>query len=303
MENWLDLHMHSGWSSDGEFKPSVLMQKCFDAGLKTVALADHNTLQGIPEAMDSAKKLGLQYFPAVELDCMFGEQKKIFHLLGYGIHPDDVNLQKNDEFVHDQEVENSKKLIRAVHGIGFEFNDEEVLSHAKRDVIVAETIAEVVLKDPRNDDNALLAEFRPGGKKSDNPPVNFFWEFCAQGKPAYVEMNYISFEKAVNLVKNAGGAAVLAHPGANMGMNRELTEKLIATGIDGIEAFSNYHDDATKKFYSAIADEFELITTVGSDFHGSAKPAIKLGKLFSPNPEKTVEKLQAVIKSRGGIFA
>ncbi len=173
MESWLDLHMHSEWSSDGEFKPSILMQ------------------------------------------------------IGYGIYPDDVNLQKNDEFVHDQEVENSKKLLRAVHGIGFEFN----------------------------------------------------------------------------LVKNAGGTAVLAHPGANMGMNRELTEKLIAFGIDGIEAFSNYHDDATKKFYSAIADEFELITTVGSDFHGSAKPAIKLGKLSSPNPEKTVEKLQAVIKSRGGIFA
>ena len=123
MKNWLDLHMHSDWSSDGEFKPSILMQKWFDAGLKTVALADHNTLQGIPEAMDAAEKLGLQYFPAVELDCMFGEQKKIFHLLGYGIYPDDVNLQKNDEFVHDQEVENSKKLLRAVHGIGFEFTD------------------------------------------------------------------------------------------------------------------------------------------------------------------------------------
>ena len=69
MESWLDLHMHSEWSSDGEFKPSILMQ------------------------------------------------------IGYGIYPDDVNLQKNDEFVHDQEVENSKKLLRAVHGIGFEFTD------------------------------------------------------------------------------------------------------------------------------------------------------------------------------------
>ena len=117
MESWLDLHMHSEWSSDGEFKPSILMQ------------------------------------------------------IGYGIYPDDVNLQKNDEFVHDQEVENSKKLLRAVHGIGFEFTDEEVLAHAKRDVIVAETIAEVVLKDPRNDDNDLLVEFRPGGKKSDNPLI------------------------------------------------------------------------------------------------------------------------------------
>lgn len=304
MKKWLDLHMHSSWSSDGELSPHDLMQRCAEANLKTVALADHNCLQGIPEAKSTAQSLGMEYFTALEIDCTFHEQyfEQNFHLLGYGINPEDASLKQIEESVHQMEVDTSNALLQKVHEMGFQFDDSEVWNHANRGVIVAEMIGKTVMNDPRNDGDERLRDFRPGGMKSNNPPVNFYWEFCSQGKPAYVPMGFISIDEAIQRVKNAGGVAILAHPGANIGQNRELTEKIIKLGIDGIEAFSNYHDPETKKFYLDIAKDFNLIATSGSDFHGANKPSIHLGEIGNPNPEKVVEKLRSIISERSGVL-
>ena len=304
MKTWLDLHMHSSFSSDGEFAPRILVEKCAEANLKTIALADHNCIRGNIEAKSTADELGLEFFPAVELDCTFDEgyYELNFHLLGYGINPHDENLLRNEESVHQQEINVSSELLRRIHELGFQFNDDEVWSKANNGVIVAEMIGETILRDSRNDSDDRLKDFRPGGMKSNNPPVNFYWDFCSLGKPAYVPMNYISFADAVRFVKNAGGAAVLAHPGVNMGQNREVTEKLIKLGIDGIEVYSNYHDAETRKFYLEIVNDFNLIATSGSDFHGSNKPSIHLGEIGNPKPEKVVERLKSIISERGGVL-
>ena len=113
----------------------------------------------------------------------------------------------------------------------------------------------------------------------------------------------ITFEEAVALIQEHGGAAVLAHPGANMGQDRERTEAIIATGIDGIEAYCSYHDSETAAFYAGMAAQYGLIATLGSDYHGHrTKPNIDLGRYSHPRPQDVYDRLCAVISGRGGIY-
>ena len=298
METWLDLHMHSGYSADGEFAPAKLMEMCADAGVRVAALADHNTMRGVDEAAEAAKKLNIRFFPAIEIDC--AHEGRNFHLLGYGVRRGAAAIREIADTVHRQELEASDQLVHKVKELGLFFDEDQVRSKAKNGVIVAEMIAEVVYADSRNDGNELLLPFRAGGAKSDNPLVNFFWEFCAQGKPAYVPMYYVSLAAAVYAIQENGGAAVLAHPGANIGRNAEVTESIIRTGIDGIEAYSNYHDAETKEFYAGLAAQHQLLVTAGSDFHGRAKPAIRLGTLGHPDPKNAYDRIRELVGQRGG---
>ena len=146
-------------------------------------------------------------------------------------------------------------------------------------------IAEVALEDKRNDDNELLKPYRAGGSRSDNPYVNFYWDFCSQGKPAYVDIEYMTLREAISLVKKSGGIAVFAHPGANIKTDIEKLEGIVACGIDGIEVYSSYHNKETIQFYKEQAERFNLIKTMGSDFHGKIKPAIKLGNMVCEEEE------------------
>ena len=293
MNTAIDLHMHSGYSNDGEFSPSELMEKCAAAGLKTVALTDHNTMRGTGEARAVAQRLGLNFISGIEIDTAHGERN--FHLLGYGLDENSADVAQIEKQIHNEELAASAKYIELSHKLGFYFDDAAVLAKAKNGVIVAEMIAEVVFADRRNDDNELLREFRDGGKFADNPLVSFFWEFMAKGKPAYVPMRFPDFAATVKMIHANGGLAVLAHPGANIGHNVAVAEELIAAGIDGIEVFSSYHDAATTEFYGKIAADHGLFMTIGSDFHGKAKPAVKFGKLTHPDPDSLSEKLKTIM--------
>lgn len=296
MDNWLDLHMHSNYSIDGEFTPEELMEKCAEAGLKVAALADHNTVRGIPHAKEAASRLGLDFFTALEIDCT--HEGRNFHLLGYGINETAAIFHDIEQSVHTQAVNSSKKLIELIKQQGFFFDEKLAWAKAVNDVIEAEMIAELILSDKRNDDNKLLLPFRDGGKRSDNPLVNFYWDFCSQGKPAHVPMHFMSLAAAVSAIQENGGAAVLAHPGANMGQNLEITASIIKTGIDGIEAYSSYHDNETRQFYADICLKHGLTATSGSDFHGKTKPSVHLGELVNPTAHDTYKRLTQIIKER-----
>lgn len=280
MGNRLDLHMHSDVSNDGEFSPWELMALCSESGLRTVALTDHNSVRGIAEAKAAADRFGLGLISGIELDCQ--HRGVNLHLLGYGIDPAVAAFDTNELEVLGKEQAASSQLIKSVLDLGVCFEPEQVLDLAVHGVVTGEMIAEVALEDRRNANNPLLAPYRKGGGRSDNPFVNFYWDYCSQGKPAYVPIEFISLLEAIQLIKGAGGLAVLAHPGKNIGRNPELLQSIIASGIDGIEVYSSYHDSATIAFYDQQAENHRLLKSVGSDFHGKTKPSIKLGKLDIP---------------------
>ncbi len=277
MVNQLDLHMHSNISNDGEYTPSQLMQLCKQHGLKTVALADHNSVRGIGDAQKSANELGIEFIRAIELDCQF--EGVNLHLLGYGIDLTVSEFEKNEMDILKKEQDASSKLIHLVQDLGIHLEIEEVLDLAIEGVVTGEMIAEVALEDKRNQNNPLLEPYRKNGKRSDNPYVNFYWDFCSQGKPAYVPIQFLGLIEAIQLIRKARGIAVLAHPGINIGQDQKILESIVSCGIDGMEVYSSYHDENMVAFYNKQAEKFHLLKTMGSDFHGKTKPAIKLGSM------------------------
>lgn len=298
MDTWLDLHMHSHYSMDGEFEPGRLMELCAEAGLKAVALADHNAVAGIAAARCRAHELGLRYLSALEIDCLYAG--RTFHLLGYGINETDPVFIRLEQDFHQKQRAAGHELMRKIKAQGFQFEEAQVMEHAVHGEVVAEQIAEVLLADARNAADERLQVYRAGGSRSDNSLVNFFWDYCADGKPCCVPIDFPLFTDMAAVIKNSGGVAVLAHPGINIGSDRKLAEGLIAAGIDGIEAFSNYHEDSVCRFYQALAEAHGLIVTAGSDFHGKCKPSIHHGELPHPYPQETCERLNQLIRERGG---
>ncbi len=107
--------------------------------------------------------------------------------------------------------------------------------------------------------------------------MNFYWDFCSQGKPAYVPIQFLGLNEAIQLIRKARGIAVLAHPGINIGKDQKILEGIVSSGIDGLEVYSSYHDESMVAFYVKQAEKFYILKTMGSDFHGKTKPAIKLG--------------------------
>lgn len=277
MTNRIDLHMHSNFSNDGEYTPSELMNLCRKSGLEAVALTDHNSVRGVAEAFEAANRLGIECISANELDCHYGGTD--LHVLGYGIDSQVAEFAEIEKDILKQEQDASSTIMRSIQDLGILFEEQKAWDLAVDGVVTAEMIAEVALEDERNRNNTLLALYRNGGNRSDNPYVNFYWDFCSQGKPAAVQFKYIDLHHAISLIKRSGGLAVLAHPGINIGHNQQMLSEIIGFGIDGIEVFSSYHDEASTAFFSQKADELHVLKTMGSDFHGKIKPAIGLGMM------------------------
>jgi len=283
---WLDLHMHSNISNDGEFSPQKLMELCSENSIKVAALADHNSVRGIKDAKIHADKLGIKLISAIELDCSFKDVD--LHILGYGIDPDYPSFTKVEKDVEAQEIATSQKRMELVKSMGISFDYAEVMNLSPNGAVTGEMIAEAALKDENNKDNVLMRPFYPGGNRSDNPYVNFYWDFCSKGKGAYVPMKFISLLDAIQLIRDAGGIPVLAHPGNNVKENEELLKYIILSGIVGMEVYSSYHSPAQIQFYSKQAEKYNIVKTIGSDFHGKTKPSIKLGDVDCENSEDEI---------------
>ena len=275
MKNYIDLHMHSKYSDDGEFTPKYLVEQCFQAGIKVMAIADHNSVKANKEGRQWAKELGIQYINAIEIDCTYKNVN--LHVLGYGI--DDTNealiaLEKN---VYDQEVASSNLKLELTNQLGFNLTADDLNQVSDNGVWTGEMFGEVLLDKSEYLDHPLLRPYRPGGIRDDNPFVNFYWDFYAQGKPCYTHMEFPSLERTIEIIHQAKGVAVLAHPGNNLKGKYELFDEMITLGIDGVEAFSSYHSEEACEYFYQKTLNHSLLATSGSDFHGKTKPSIVLG--------------------------
>lgn len=294
MSKIADLHMHTDVSTDGQFTPQEIINIAKEKGLQYISVTDHNSTQSVKEAIELGKKAGITVIPGTELDCH--HHGVSLHILGYGIDIKDQALLDYEQELIKQDQDNSLKLIEAVESTGIIVDRDKVYELAKNDIVVGEMIAEVVLDDERNNDHPLLTEFRPGGRRSDNPQVNFYWDICAQGKVAYVPSTYKTLNEAIEMITNAGGIPIFAHPGNNIKQNRELAIDIYNQGLKGMEVYTSYHDDETTKFYEALAKELNCLVTVGSDFHGKTKPAIDMGMVETPNEREHLERFLAALQ-------
>jgi predicted metal-dependent phosphoesterase TrpH len=275
----IDLHMHSSYSEDGEFSPADLVRKCAAAGIDIMSITDHNCVPAYAEALPVAQSMGIRLIPGIEIDCIFEDLN--FHVLGYGIDPSYAGYASLEDDIRKSSLAISLKRLAKTQSLGFHVTEDDL--RAMSDNIYwneswpGEMFAEVLLRKYGNCNHPLLLPYLPGGKRSDNPYLNFYLDFYARDKRCYVPAKYPSMQKVIGIIHDSHGTAVLAHPGVNLRGAEQLLPEIIKQGIDGIEAYSSYHTASQVDFYRREARKNGLFITCGTDFHGKTKPAVHLG--------------------------
>ncbi|MCL2565252.1 MAG: PHP domain-containing protein [Defluviitaleaceae bacterium] len=272
MDKYIDLHIHSNFSDDAQYSPEELVKKCKEAGIRIMAIADHNSAKANKRAKIAAESLGIKYIPAIEMNGVFNG--RILHILGYGIDYESPDFHEFEEGLKAQQPEASRVRLELTIALGFNITAEELGDVAW----TGERFGEVLLAKEEYMDNELLKPYRPGGDRSNNPLVNFYWDFYSQGKPCFVDVDYLPAKEVIEIIHKNGGIAVLAHPGQNLGDNAEVLEELQSLGLDGVEAFTSYHDLSMSRLWYEKAKSLNMTITCGSDYHGKFKPNIKLGE-------------------------
>ena len=239
----------------------------------------------------------MKYIPAIEIDCTY---KGInLHVLGYGIDYKNSAFNQLGEDILKQELNCSLKKLELTNQLGFDLKKEQLDALSSNGVYTGEMFGEALLKDERYFNHELLKPYRKGESRSDNPYVNFYWDYYAQGKPCYTEVIFPSLEDTIQLINNNGGVAVLAHPGNNLKGKYEIFDEMVEKGLQGVECFSSYHNKETNDYFYQKAKELDLLFTCGSDFHGKTKPAIHLGENGCMNPKEIKELLMKYQLIRG----
>ncbi len=276
MKNF-DLHMHSYYSKDGELSPKALISLAKQRDLKVIALSDHDSMQGIDEMIEEGMKEGIRVIPAIEFTTLF-EDGSDCHLLGYNFDYKQnyfQTLHKTcEELVNNAFHERVEKL-RAVYGVQI---DEKQVRKDAGDKNPWFLMCDRMFNDPAHAEIEDFKEYKKGGSRSDPAPVNFFWDKCQLGSPLYVRVEFPSMKETIERIHQAGGIAVLAHPFNKFYKREDLLKTVMEYGIDGIEAYSNYHNEEQSLFYAEFAKKNNLLITCGSDFHGKFKPSIKMGE-------------------------
>ncbi|KAA0258060.1 PHP domain-containing protein [Deferribacter autotrophicus] len=262
----IDLHIHSNFSSDGERKPSEIYEIIKTKKINIFSITDHNTVKGVRNLLKSVKNGSVMFIPGVEFSCSFEGYE--IHLLSYGFN----HLDERYDFLEDNfkkiKREQAIRRTRKLQEIGFILNVEEVLEEAGEKAASGVTFLNVLKRYKEN--RQKLYDYLEGDK-SNSPYTNFYFDFFRKGGFAYVEIKLLDYFEVVNILKDT--FLVLAHPGL---YPEELIGKLLIESVDGIEAYSSYHDIEQSQRFVRLASDKGLVVTCGSDHHGkNIKPNVE----------------------------
>lgn len=262
----IDLHLHS-YFSDGTDSPVDICKKASTAGLKAVALTDHDTIDGISEFLSDNNCL--TKIPGVEISIDYSPGT--FHLLGLNIDPRNESLRSSmEKLKRYRRNRNNQILTKLSDAAGYNITPSDITSEN------AGEIGRVHIA------NFLL---RKGIVKNMDEA---FGEYLGRGKPLYADKKRLNINTAVAVIKDAGGLSVIAHP---YSLNLDKTEfinfasEMKAKGIDGVEAYCPLHSESDMDFYRKVAKENNLIVTGGSDYHGNNKSGVIIGETGMPEDE------------------
>lgn len=243
----IDLHTHSK-VSDGQYSPAELVQMAKAQGLTAMALTDHDTTGGLAEAMEAARALDFELVTGVEMSAFVGERE--IHLLGHFIDPGDAALLGFVRTLRERRIERVRRMIERLNAAGVALTFEEVAGFCEGDSIGRTHLAQALWK------RGHIQNFKEA-----------FSRFIGKGRPGFVERTRVSSEEAIALIHGAGGTVTLAH-GLAYGVTHEELAQLAAQGLDGLEVAHPDHDADMRRTIARWAEEFDLVPTAGSDFHG-----------------------------------
>lgn len=278
MSEFVDLHIHSSKSSDGDFEPAHIVQLAKEKGLRAISITDHDSVAAYPEALNIGERIGLEVIPGIELTTLFGGRE--FHLLLYFVDWERNTVKELIQKVAERRFIEAKDRVRKLQKLGFSIEWEEVLQETGPYPPLGITIARVLMK--KAEKNAyLMAKYLDDSKRI-YAPYLFYKDYFADGRPASVPRRNVNLKDVLALTPQTRGVPVLAHPGAPFQrVTKEDLEVLKGFGLQGLEVHTSYHDDSMADYYKGLARELGLVPTAGSDFHGRIKPQVPFGSLNS----------------------
>jgi 3',5'-nucleoside bisphosphate phosphatase len=245
----IDLQAHST-VSDGQLEPADVARAAAEAGVTVMSLTDHDGIAGVAAATAAAEDAGIANVPGVEMSCVHRYSEDL-HICGYWV--DTELIRPACERAQQERVDRAKEIVSRLNAAGVEVTFEDAVAQAgAADAIGRPHIA------------------KAAGAGPDLGP--FFEEYLVPGAKAFVSRKWPSAEQAVELIHDAGGVAVVAHPYWDVKdpvQVRDLVESLVGdVGLDGIETFYPPHTAEQTRHCLELCDEFGLVPTGSSDFHG-----------------------------------
>lgn len=256
----IDMHVHTT-ASDGTRTPLECVSLAAMAGLKAIAITDHDTMAGIREAGEAGELLGVSIIPGIEISSDY--QGRDVHVLGYFLREDAPELMEYQNWVQQVRRGRNEKIVEKLQRKGIDISMEELEEQYPGAVLGRPQIARRLME--LGVTNTVEEGFR---------------RYLSKGRSCYVERERIPFQDAARLIKKCGGVAVLAHP-LQYGFDRGALDTLAKTaqqaGFSGIEIYyTGYTQKDVEKLFD-LAEKYALLPTGGSDFHGDNKPGVSIG--------------------------
>lgn len=261
----IDLHIHST-ASDGTLPPAEIIKLAQKLKLRAIAITDHDTIDGSKEALQAGIPPSVKFLTGVEISASYPpsfSHAGSFHILGYSIRLEDPQLNETLAVLQQARKNRNPQIVKRLNSLGFEFSLEDVASEIGDGQLGRPHIARYMLK--RGFVKSIDEAFR---------------KYIAQGKPAYVDKYRVDCKRAIQIILDAGGIPVLAHPILLNFDKDEITELfalLKSMGLKGIEVYYPEASPDMTAFYIELAERYGLLKTGGTDFHGSLKPDIQMG--------------------------
>ena len=257
---YADLHLHSHFS-DGTFTPEEICQEAVKHGLSTVALTDHDTLEGWPRMARACELGGLEFVPGTELTAEHNGTE--VHILGYWINGNSPALASRLAGFQAVRVNRIRDMVHRLNERGVPLTAEAVFKIANCRAPGRPHVARALVQE------GFCKDFDDA-----------FDRYLKKGRPAWVPKTRMDSEEAINLIHDAGGVAVLAHPG--LYKKDEMIPEIAAEGIDGIECWHTKHPPDSAQRYEGLASTLGLAATGGSDCHGMSKGQPLIGRVKVP---------------------
>lgn len=261
MSRFADLHIHT-YYSDSSSSPQEVIEQAVQAGLHCIAITDHDTIDGVRPTMEIALNFDIEVVPALELSSHI--DGKDVDILGYFVDIDNEVFVRQLNIIQQARLNRIDEIIIKLNGLGIkDINAQEVCALSHSNSVGRPHVAMILQK------NGVVSSLQMA-----------FEKYLGQGAPAYVPKFKQTPQEAVEVIRKAGGVAVLAHP---MLTNvDEQIPSLVRAGLGGIEVFYPNVSPTVVNFYKGIAQKHKIIPTGGSDAHGAIKPYTFIGKIKLP---------------------
>lgn len=258
---WVDLHLHTT-ASDGVLSPSEIVQYAKGKGLKAIAITDHDTIDGNAEALDEGAKSGLEVISGVEISAQFDLGS--MHILGLFIDIGNTALKERLSLLQETRAQRNPKMVEKLRELGVELSYDEILHVSGGGQVGRPHFAQVLLR-----------------KGYVNTVQEAFDRYLGKGAPAYVNKFRFEPEETMELIREAGGIPVLAHPFTlhipSPHQLDALLGELVPLGLMGIEVFYPEHTKDQISLYKGLAQKHDLLVTGGSDYHGIEANKVEIG--------------------------